>query len=294
MKEELRFEQLKAYLTREYMKLSDERDRVVEEKIQLETKREREEKPLFANKDLDKIKRLFSPLSDEIYENGVDTPGQNNEISRKITELEEKLNSCDFSMEEIKEYLTFLQQLEDYLIDVTRESMKLDQRGKDSIDNLESSLDEDRNSCELADSEEMEESLGQEILLVDDVDTCELADSEEMEESLEQEVVLEEENTDITEMIFDTAEFLEEQYPEIQFVVDFDDDDYTMDYNESANLVRIITYVLSSTIESVTINSVEIEIKKEEGKLLLSIKMLYNDRVLSQHSMRIAREIKLV
>lgn len=294
MKEELRFEQLKAYLTREYMKLSDERDRVVEEKIQLETKREREEKPLFAKKDLDKIKRLFSPLSDEIYENGVDTPGQNNEISRKITELEEKLNSCDFSMEEIKEYLTFLQQLEDYLIDVTRESMKLDQRGKDSIDNLESSLDEDRNSCELADSEEMEESLGQEILLVDDVDTCELADSEEMEESLEQEVVLEEENTDITEMIFDTAEFLEEQYPEIQFVVDFDDDDYTMDYNESANLVRIITYVLSSTIESVTINSVEIEIKKEEGNLLLSIKMLYNDRVLSQHSMRTAREIKLV
>lgn len=294
MKEELRFEQLKAYLTREYMKLSDERDRVVEEKIQLETKREREEKPLFAKKDLDKIKRLFSPLSDEIYENGVDTPGQNNEISRKITELEEKLNSCDFSMEEIKEYLTFLQQLEDYLIDVTRESMKLDQRGKDSIDNLESSLDEDRNSCELADSEEMEESLGQEILLVDDVDTCELADSEKMKESLEQEVGLEEENTDITEMIFDTAEFLEEQYPEIQFVVDFDDDDYTMDYNESANLVRIITYVLSSTIESVTINSVEIEIKKEEGNLLLSIKMLYNDRVLSQHSMRIAREIKLV
>lgn len=117
MKEELRFEQLKAYLTREYMKLSDERDQAVEEKIQLEIKREREEKPLFAKKELEKIKRLFSPLSDEIYENGDSSPEQNNEISRKITKLEEKLNFCDFSMEEIKEYLSFLQQVEEYLMD---------------------------------------------------------------------------------------------------------------------------------------------------------------------------------
>lgn len=277
MKEELRFEQLKAYLTREYMKLSDERDQAVEEKIQLEIKREREEKPLFAKKELEKIKRLFSPLSDEIYENGDSSPEQNNEISRKITKLEEKLNFCDFSMEEIKEYLSFLQQVEEYLMDA--------------------------NASEASDAEDLEGFLEEEMLPVDDVDTCETSNIEELDEDLEQEILsvddaetseieeMEEESTDITEMIFDTAEFLEEQYPEIQFVVDFDDDDYTMDYSMSANLVRIITYALSSTIESVTINSVEVEIKKEEENLLFSIKMLYNDKVLSQHTMWIARDI---
>lgn len=235
MKDEMLYEKLKTYLTKEYMKLSDEKDTILEEKIQLETKREKEEKPLFEKKDLDKIRLMFSPLAEELQLLEGTSSEKENENSRKITKLEEKLNSCDFSMEELKSLLSFVQQLEA----------------------KETAVEEEEISFE---------------------------NSEEIEN-------LEETENDITEMIFDTAEFLEQQYPDIQFVVDFDDDDYEIDYETGANMVRILTYALSSTIESVKINSVEIEIKKEEENLLLSIKMLYNDKVLSQHTMWMSKEV---
>lgn len=257
MKDEMLYEKLKTYLTKEYMKLSDEKDTILEEKIQLETKREKEEKPLFEKKDLDKIRLMFSPLAEELQLLEGTSSEKENENSRKITKLEEKLNSCDFSMEELKSLLSFVQQLEAKETAVEEES---------ELPMLETNIEE----LNFEESGEQEE--------------ISFENSEEIEN-------LEETENDITEMIFDTAEFLEQQYPDIQFVVDFDDDDYEIDYETGANMVRILTYALSSTIESIKINSVEIEIKKEEENLLLSIKMLYNDKVLSQHTMWMSKEV---
>lgn len=268
MKDEMLYEKLKTYLTKEYMKLSDEKDTILEEKIQLETKREKEEKPLFEKKDLDKIRLMFSPLAEELQLLEGTSSEKENENSRKITKLEEKLNSCDFSMEELKSLLSFVQQLEAKETAVEEES---------ELPMLETNIEE----LNFEESEDQEESSFEESGEQEEIS---FENSEEIEN-------LEETENDITEMIFDTAEFLEQQYPDIQFVVDFDDDDYEIDYETGANMVRILTYALSSTIESIKINSVEIEIKKEEENLLLSIKMLYNDKVLSQHTMWMSKEV---
>lgn len=266
MKDEKLYEKLKTYLTKEYMKLSDEKDTILGEKIQLETKREKEEKPLFEKKDLDKIRLMFSPLAEELQLLEGASSEKEDENSRKITKLEEKLNSCDFSMEELKGLLSFVQQLEE------KETALEEETELPMLDIEELKFEESENSEEpiFEESEEQKE--------------LSFENSEEVENP-------EETENDITEMIFDTAEFLEQQYPDIQFVVDFDEDDYEIDYETGANMVRILTYALSSTIESVKINSVEIEIKKEEENLLLSIKMLYNDKVLSQHTMWMSKEV---
>lgn len=242
MKEEILYKKLKSYLTKEYMRLSNEKDAIIGEKVQLEVEKEKEEHPLFEKKDTEKIRRMFSPLSDEIYESICSLNDKNNEASKKITELENNSSNLDFSMEEMKEYISFIQKLETKW-----------QEEQSSFVEKELFFDKEDDSVE------------------------------EIEEYEESESIEEEDSNDATEMIFATAEFLEEQYPGVQFVVDFDADDYNVNSVMNANMVRVLTYTLSSTIESIEIDSVEIEIKREGEKMILSVRMLCDDEEMSHY-----------
>ena len=87
MKEE--FFKLKEYLKNEYLRMSDEKDEILREKVQLEVERDREESPLFSEKDKNQIKRLFSPLSDEAFHSVFQEDKNESKISKKIDYLRE-------------------------------------------------------------------------------------------------------------------------------------------------------------------------------------------------------------
>lgn len=255
MKEEILYKKLKSYLTKEYMKLSGEKDAILGEKVQLEVEKEKEEKPLFSNANVDRIKRMFSPLSDEVYDSVCSLNEKNNELSRKITELEKNSSKLDVDMEEMKEYIAFVQNMEmRWLEDVGETRDGKDTFDEDFID--ENGVEEDNHPF----------------------------DSESYMDINEEEYIDEEESNDATEMVFATAEFLEEQYPGIRFAVDFASDDYNVNSVMNANMVRVLTYTLSSTIESVEIDSVEIEMKRDGEKMILSVKMYYNDEEVSHYT----------
>lgn len=210
MKDVVMFEKLREYLTKEYMRLSDEKEELLSRKIGLEAERLKSRDFFFNRKRLLERKLLFYPIQNTVYlneEKEVET-----EISSQINKLEINVNSVNATMEQIKEYITFIQSM----------------------------------------VKEKEENFG-----VSD---------------------------DLKEMILAIKAFLENQYSHIEFLTDFDDGDMITSTEFNGNLIRILTYTISSTIESSNMDSVIIDVKHVEDKINITLYMLLEDEVLDYYT----------
>lgn len=245
MKEE--FFKLKEYLKNEYLRMSDAKDEILREKVQLEVERDREESPLFSEKDKNQIKRLFSPLSDEAFHSVFQEDKNESKISKKIDELENKVNQYTDSMNEIKEYISFVQSLE-----------------RDQIKELQS----------LEIKEERKENVNQDV------------SADDLKEYTGNDV-----SDDAKAMITAAISFLESEYPDILFFVDVDENQYIISAEANANLIRIITYTISSTIEAFEVDSVWIEIKRKDNDMLISLQLANNGSLVGHYAYKSALTI---
>jgi hypothetical protein len=103
---------LKDYLTKEFLNLSKNKDEKLAEKVTLEMKKKREEQQLFDYRNTEQIKRLFSPLEEEIFEIENSNSYKNDKILQKIQEIKNEIIQMEESMEQIKSYLSFIGRLE--------------------------------------------------------------------------------------------------------------------------------------------------------------------------------------
>lgn len=210
MKDVIMFEKLREYLTKEYMRLSEEKEDLLSQKIRLETE-ESKGKDLFYNKKkIEERKKLFYPFHKTIY--FIDEKEEENENSSIINKLEINVNSINESMNEIKEYITFVQSM----------------------------------------VKEKEDTFG-----VSD---------------------------DLKEMLLAVVSFLENQYSHIEFLTDFDEGNMITSTEFNGNLIRILTYTISSTIESIEMDSVIIDVKHIEDKINITLYMLLEDEVLDYYT----------
>ena len=139
------FDKLKKHLTTEFMELSSKKDEILCEKVRLEVEKKQDEHQLFENKDTVRIKRLFSPLDDEVFVREDFNTYQNDKIKQKIQNIENQLNQMESSMEDIKEYLCFVQMLENIhvLPKEMEEDFQLEQEEKEPVkpdSNVESEI----------------------------------------------------------------------------------------------------------------------------------------------------------
>jgi len=210
MKDVIMFEKLRDYLTKEYMRLSNEKEELLSQKILLETEESKNKDLFFDRKKIEERKSLFYPFKETLIlgEEKEDEKGN----TGKIQKLEINVNSIHNSMKEIKEYITFIQTL----------------------------------------VKEKEEDFG-----VSD---------------------------DLKEMLLSVVSFLENQYDHIEFLTDFDDGNMITSKEFNGNLVRILTYTISSTIESSTMDSVIIDVKHIEEKINITLYMLLEDEVLDYYT----------
>lgn len=210
MKDVMMFEKLREYLTKEYMRLSDEKEEILSQKLRLETE-ELKNKDLFFNRKLmEERKALFYPFKNTIYLNM--EKDEENENSSKIQKMEINVNNISKDMQEIKEYITFIQSM----------------------------------------VKEKEADFG-----VSD---------------------------DLKEMLLAVIEFLESKYSHIEFLTDFDEGDMITSTEFNGNLIRILTYTISSTIESTQMDSVILDVKHVEEKISITIYMLLEDEVLDYYT----------
>ena len=212
MKDVVMFEKLRNYLTKEYMRLSEEKEDLLSQKLRLETE-EKKVKDLFYNKKkIEKSRRMFSPLDDILFDFARKEKEEESENSVKINELENNVNTISSDLEEIKGYITFIQSM----------------------------------------VKEKEETFG-----VSD---------------------------DLKEMLLTVVEFLQSQYENIEFLTDFDEGDMITSAEFNGNLIRILTYTISSTVETVEMDSVIIDVKRSEEKINITLYMLLEDEVLDYYT----------
>ena len=212
MKDVVMFEKLRNYLTKEYMRLSEEKEDLLSQKLRLETE-EKKLKDLFYNKKkIEKRRRMFSPLDDILFDFARKEKEEESENSVKINELENNVNTISSDLEEIKGYITFIQSM----------------------------------------VKEKEETFG-----VSD---------------------------DLKEMLLTVVEFLQSQYENIEFLTDFDEGDMITSAEFNGNLIRILTYTISSTVETVEMDSVIIDVKRSEEKINITLYMLLEDEVLDYYT----------
>ena len=212
MKDVVMFEKLRNYLTKEYMRLSEEKEDLLSQKLRLETE-EKKVKDLFYNKKkIEKRRRMFSPLDDILFDFARKEKEEESENSVKINELENNVNTISSDLEEIKGYITFIQSM----------------------------------------VKEKEETFG-----VSD---------------------------DLKEMLLTVVEFLQAQYANIEFLTDFDEGDMITSAEFNGNLIRILTYTISSTVETVEMDSVIIDVKRSEEKINITLYMLLEDEVLDYYT----------
>lgn len=210
MKDVMMFEKLREYLTKEYMRLSDEKEEILSQKLRLEAE-ELKNKDLFFNRKLmEERKSFFYPFKNTIYLNM--EKDEENENSSKIQKMEINVNNISKDMYEIKEYITFIQSM----------------------------------------VKEKEADFG-----VSD---------------------------DLKEMLLAVIEFLESQYSHIEFLTDFDEGDMLTSTEFNSNLIRILTYTISSTIESTQMDSVILDVKHVEEKISITLYMLLEDEVLDYYT----------
>lgn len=210
MKDVMMFEKLREYLTKEYVRLSDEKEELISQKIRLETEELKSKDLFFNRKKMEERKKLFYPFSTTIYFN--DEKEEETESKNKIQKLEINVNNIDASMKEIKEYITFIQSM----------------------------------------VKEKEDTFG-------------ISD-------------------DLREMLLAVVRFLEEQYSHIEFLTDFDEGNMITSTEFNGNLIRILTYTISSTIESIEMDSVIIDVKHIEEKINITLYMLLEDEVLDYYT----------
>lgn len=109
MKDVAMLEKLKDYFTKEYMRLSEEKDNLLSQKIRLETE-EKNQKDLFYDRNLvEKRKRLFSPFDGILFELAHKEREEDHKNSDKIQKLEKNVNQIEDSIQEIKDYIQFIQ-----------------------------------------------------------------------------------------------------------------------------------------------------------------------------------------
>ena len=89
---------------------------------------------------------------------------------------------------------------------------------------------------------------------------------------------------DLKEMLLAVIEFLESQYSHIEFLTDFDEGDMLTSTEFNSNLIRILTYTISSTIESTQMDSVILDVKHVEEKISITLYMLLEDEVLDYYT----------
>jgi len=210
MKDVVMFEKLREYLTKEYMRLSEEREDILSQKIRLETEESNNKDLFFNRKKIEERKRIFYPFTNTIYFGN--EKEEEKEKSNQIHKLEINVNSIDDSMKEIKEYITFIQSM----------------------------------------VKEKEDNFG-----VSD---------------------------DLKEMLLAVVSFLENQYSHIEFLTDFDEGNMITSTEFNGNLIRILTYTISSTIESIEMDSVIIDVKHIEDKINITLYMLLEDEVLDYYT----------
>lgn len=207
------FDELKKYLTTEFMDLSRQKDEMLCEKVSLEVEQQQEDYPLFDNKDALRIKRLFSPLDDDIFEEELDSI-QNDKTLQKIQNIENDLQIMELTMQDIKKYLCFVQMLEN---DVKKENKP-------------------------------------------------------------------EVSSNIRKMLEEAVEFLQAQYPDTEILLDFDDAGELTAESLNDYFIRILTYTISASIEAVRVDSVIIEGNVAEGRLYISLQLLFEDEIVDQCS----------
>lgn len=206
------FEKLREYLTKEYMRLADEKEEILSQKIRLEIEEHKSRDLFYNSKVIDRRKRLFSPLEDSLFEFIKQEKEEESEISIKITEMDNNVNNINSNLLELKEYITFIQSI----------------------------------------VKEKEDTFG-----VTD---------------------------DLKEMLLTVIAFLQSQYTDIEFLTDFDEGDMITSTEFNSNLIRILTYTISSTIESIEMDSVILDVKKEEDKINITTYMLLEDEVLDYYT----------
>ena len=89
---------------------------------------------------------------------------------------------------------------------------------------------------------------------------------------------------DLKEMLLTVVEFLQSQYENIEFLTDFDEGDMITSAEFNGNLIRILTYTISSTVETVEMDSVIIDVKRSEEKINITLYMLLEDEVLDYYT----------
>ena len=85
-------------------------------------------------------------------------------------------------------------------------------------------------------------------------------------------------------MLLSVVSFLENQYKHIEFLTDFDEGSMITSTEFNSNLIRILTYTISSTIESLEMDSVIIDVKHIEEKINITLYMLLEDEVLDYYT----------
>lgn len=246
------FDKLKKYLTTEFMELSKQKDEILCEKVRLEVEKKQDEHQLFENKDAVRIKRLFSPLDDEVFVREDFNTYQNNKIKQKIQNIETKLNQMESSMEDIKEYLCFVQMLENiHVLPKKEEVSKEEQQEKGKIakwhQGSETSI-----SC------------------------------------VEQDF-----SPGLSQVLRDTITFLQERYPDTELLLDFEDHQIRTEEELNRYFVRILTYTISASIEAAQIDTVIIEGKVTDHKIIVSLQMLLDDQVMDQYSYQYEIDLKI-
>lgn len=109
MKDVAMLEKLKDYFTKEYMRLSEEKDNLLSQKIHLETE-EKNQKDLFYDRNLvEKRKRLFSPFDGILFELAHKEREEDHKNSDKLKKLEKNVNQTEALIQEIKDYIQFIQ-----------------------------------------------------------------------------------------------------------------------------------------------------------------------------------------
>lgn len=240
MKDE--FLQLKEYLTKEYMKMSEEKDDIISKKVQLEVERDKEENPLFSKKGTEEIKRMFSPLSDNIFRN-LYNEKKKSELCKKIEMLENNANNINTSMEEVKKYITFVKSMERQWIEEETKKTISDLPADHNFHKQEAEVWQDKKE-NIQEEDKYREYNGNEV------------------------------EDDAKAMIVAAIQFIESEYPNIHFYMDIEEENYILSSEANSNLIRIITYTISSTIESMVVDSVWIEMKRKNNDMIISLQLV--------------------
>lgn len=206
------FEKLKKYLTKEYMRLSEEKENLLSQKICLETEYQKKRDFFYDDKEIEKRKRIFYPFEDVYFELVRKEKLENNESVAQFQILDNKIHEIENSIDEMKDYIQFIQSI----------------------------------------SKKKNEKFGVSDNLRETIDTV--------------------------------VEFMEAQYSEIEFLTDFEEENLTTSVEFNSNLIRILIYTISSTIETVDMDSVIIDVKKLKEKINITLYMLLEDEVLDYYT----------